>query len=203
MAKYDSDDRYLYPGSGVLINLLGIRDQAELDDAEATIVLAATLEIGASPLPEPPEGPGFSYLLAIHRALFGDIYAWAGTAREVDISKGGNRFANWRFIEQEGARLAAELGRENWLAGLPADHFAERMAWYMGELNVLHPFRDGNGRALREYVRYLAERSGHPLTWKGVPPNEMLTVSIAAYRGDTVPLAALLLRQIGAAGRDD
>ncbi len=203
MVKYDSDDRDLYPGSDVLINLLGITDQAELDDAEATIVLAVTLRIGESPLPEPPEGPGFSYLLAIHRALFGDIYAWAGTVREVDISKGGHRFANWRFVDQEGARLTADLARENWLAGLPADRFAERMAWYMGELNVLHPFRDGNGRTLREYVRYLADRAGHPLTWEGVPPDEMLAASIAAFRGDTAPLATLLLRQIGAAGQDE
>lgn len=203
MAKYDSDDRHLHPDSGVLVNLLGIKDQAELDDAEAALVLVATLRIGASPLPEPPGGPGFPYFLAIHRALFGDIYAWAGSIREVDISKGGSRFANWRFIEQEGVRLTAELAREHWLAGLPADRFAERMAWYMGELNVLHPFRDGNGRALREYVRYLAERAGHPLTWAGVPPEEMLSASIAAYRGDTTPLAALLLRQIRVAGRND
>lgn len=116
MAKYDSDDRDLYPGSGVLINLLGITDQTDLDDAEATIILSATLRIGKSPLPEPREGPGFSYLLAIHRALFGDIYAWAGTVRSVDISKGGNRFANWRFIDHEGARLSADLAREHWLS---------------------------------------------------------------------------------------
>jgi cell filamentation protein len=203
MARYDSDDRDLYSGSGVLINLLGITDQAELDDAETSIVLVATLRIGEFPLPEPPEGPDFSYLLTIHRALFGDIYAWAGTVRNVDISKGGNRFANWRFIEQEGARLAADLAQENWLAGLPTRRFAERMAWYMGEFNVLHPFRDGNGRALREYVRYLADRAGHPLTWKGTPPDEMLAVSIAAWRGDTAPLAALLLRQIGTAGHGE
>ena len=203
MAKYDSDDRHLDPRSGILINLLGIMDQAELDEVEATIVALAIYEIHVSPLPEPPEGPGFPYLLEIHRALFGDIYAWAGTVRDVDISKGGNRFANWRFIEQEGARLMADLARENWLTGLPADRFAERMAWYMGELNVLHPFRDGSGRALREYVRHLADRAGHLLTWEEVPPDEMLAVSITAYRGDTAPLAALLLRQIGAAGRNE
>jgi len=203
MAKYDSDDRHLDPQSGVLINLLGITDQAELDQVEATIVALTTFEIQTSPLPEPTGGPDFSYLLAIHRALFGDIYSWAGTVRDVDISKGGNRFANWRFIDQEGARLMVELARENWLAGLSVDRFAERMAWYMGELNVLHPFRDGNGRALREYVRYLAERAGYPITWAGVPPDAMLAASIAAYRGDIAPLSALLLRQIGAADHDE
>ncbi|WP_206612727.1 Fic family protein [Paenirhodobacter populi] len=96
-----------------------------------------------------------------------------------------------------------ELGRENWLAGLSAERFAERMAWLMGELNVPHPFRDGNGRALREYVRYLAERADYPITWEDVPPDAMLAVSIAAYRGDTTLLPALLLRQIGAADHDE
>lgn len=196
MAKYDSDDRHLYPGTGVLINRLNIRDQAELDAAEAEIVLIATLEIGATPLPEPSGGPDFSYLRSIHQALFRDIYLWAGTVRDVDIAKGGNRFAHWRFIEPEGTRLAAELARENWLSGLAAAPFADQMAWYLGELNVLHPFRDGNGRALREYVRYLAAKAGHPLTWDGVSPKEMLSASIASYRGETSPLAALLLRQI-------
>lgn len=203
MVKYDNDDRHLDPQSGVLINLLGITDQAKLDEVEATIVALATYEIHLSPLPEPPEGPGFSYLLAVHAALFRDIYPWAGVVRDVDISKGGNRFANWRFIDQEGARLTADLARERWLVGLSADRFAERMAWYMGELNVLHPFRDGNGRALREYVRYLASRAGHPVTWEGVAPDEMLATSIAAYRGDTAPLTALLLRQIAAEAQDE
>ncbi len=203
MAKYDSDDRHLYPGSGVLINLLGITNQPALDDAEAEIILLATLEIGNAPLPEPAEGPGFGYLLAIHEVLFRDIYPWAGVVRDVDISKGDNRFANWRFIAQEGGRLTADLAQENWLEGLAIERFAERMAWYMSEPNVLHPFRDGNGRALREYVRYLADRTGHPLTWEGVAPDEMLTASISAYRGDTAPLSVLLLRQIEAEGQDD
>ncbi len=203
MAKYDGDDRHLYPGSEVLINLLGITDQVELDDAEASIVLLATLEISRAPLQEPAEGPDFAYLQMIHEALFRDIYSWAGTVRDVDISKGGSRFANWRFIEQEGARLAAIIRRESWLAGLAAGRFAERMAWYMGELNVLHPFRDGNGRALREYVRYLASRAGHTLTWDGVAPEEMLETSIIAYRGDTRPLVALLLRQITTGPQDE
>ncbi|WP_273692360.1 Fic/DOC family protein [Ketogulonicigenium vulgare] len=202
MGRYDSDNRDLYPGTEVLQNLLGLTDQDELDAAEAGLVLLATLELNAAPLPEPSDGPGFSYLLQIHNALFADIYAWAGQTRAVDISKGGNRFANWRFISQEGDRLAAELAAESWLAGLTVTAFASRMAYYMGELNVLHPFRDGNGRALREYVRYLAARAGHSLTWEGVRPQEMLEASIASYHGDTVPLAQLLQRQIQAVQDD-
>lgn len=202
MGRYDSDDRHLIPGTDILNNLLGITDQAALDAAEAALVLLATLELGQAPLPEPPDGPGFDYLLRIHAALFRDLYPWAGQVRDVDISKGGNRFANWRFIETEGARLAAVIAAEDWLAGLDPDRFAARMAWYLGELNVLHPFRDGNGRALREYARYLAERAGHPLTWEGVTPSEMLSASIAAYRGDCAPLHSLLARQIARAAAE-
>ncbi|MTH62182.1 Fic/DOC family protein [Paracoccus litorisediminis] len=196
MSKYEGDDRHLYPGSEVLINKLNLHSQAKLDEAEAAIVLLATIEIGLNPIPEPADGPGFSYLLSIHNALFRDIYSWAGTIRDVDISKGGSRFANCRFIEQEGIRLGRELAAENWLAGRNAEQWAERMAFYMGEFNVLHPFREGNGRALREYVRYLAARAGHSLTWEGVTTDEMINAAIASFQGRTSELKGILIQQM-------
>lgn len=196
MTKYEGGERNLYPGTNVLINKLGIRDQADLDEAEAAIVLLAAFDLAEKPLPEPSAGPDFSYLLDIHRALFRDVYSWAGQIRDVDITKGETRFANCRHVANEGERLTAELARENWLEGLSTKQFAERMAYYMGELNVLHPFREGNGRALREYVKYLAERAGHLLTWDGVATQEMIDASIAAYHGAYAPLEAILLRQI-------
>lgn len=197
MSRYDGGERRLYPGTDVLINKLGIRDQAELDEAEAAIVLLATFELAQNPLPEPETGPDFSYFLQVHRALFRDVYAWAGDIRDVDISKGTTRFANCQHIAAEGQRLTRELAAENWLEALSPDEFSQRMAHYMGELNVLHPFREGNGRALREYVRYLAERAGHPLSWENVTSAEMIDASIAVYRGDARPLEVLLRRQIG------
>ncbi|MDF1621369.1 Fic/DOC family protein [Pseudothioclava nitratireducens] len=197
MSRYDGGEHRLYPGTDVLINKLGIRDQAGLDEAEAAIVLLAAFELAQNPLPEPETGPDFSYFLQVHRALFRDVYAWAGDIRDVDISKGATRFANCQHIVAEGQRLTQELAAENWLEALSPDEFSQRMAHYMGELNVLHPFREGNGRALREYVRYLAERAGHPLSWENVTSAEMIDASIAAYLGDARPLEALLRRQIG------
>lgn len=158
---------------------------------------------GQAPLPELTEGPGFPYLLAIHRVLFRAVYSWAGAVREVDLSKRGSRFASWRLIEQEGAKLSAMRAGERWLAELPTDRFVERIAWYMGELNVLHPFRDGNGRALREYVRNLAERVGHPLTWKGVPTDKILAASVATFRDDIALLSTSLQRQIEITRRNE
>ena len=90
----------------------------------------------------------------------------------------------------------------SWLSGLSAEQFAKRMSFYMGELNVLHPFREGNGRSLREYVRYIAERAGHSITWEGVERNEMINASIRAYNGDREVLESILIRQIKAASQD-
>ncbi|PTE19652.1 cell filamentation protein Fic [Cereibacter changlensis JA139] len=201
MARYEGGEQGLYPGTGVLINKLNIADQAELDAAEAAIVLLATFELSQRPLPEPPSGPGFQYFLSIHRALFQDVYAWAGQIRDLDIAKGQTRFANFRYIASEGNRLTEALAEESWLAGLNTGQFASRMAYYMGELNVLHPFREGNGRALREYVRYLAGRAGHPLSWHGVTSDEMIAASISAYQSDHRPLEVIILRQIAASSQ--
>lgn len=196
MARYEGGELGLYPGTEVLINKLGIRDQAELDAAEAPLVLLAAVELAEAPLPEPRSGPGFGYLLRIHEALFRDVYDWAGTVRNVDISKGSTRFANFRHIESEGTKLTDALAAEGWLEHRTPKDFARRMAYYMGELNVLPPFREGNGRALREYVRHLAERAGHSLSWEGVSGDEMVTASIEAYRGNYDPLEALIWRQM-------
>lgn len=196
MTRYEASDDAMYPGTVVLRNKLGIRNQKELDEAEAAIVLLATYELGQNPLPETDAGPDFDYLLMIHRELFRDVYEWAGQVRVIDISKGTTRFANCRQILSEGQKLTKTLAAEDWLVGLELNQFVEHMAFFMGELNVLHPFRDGNGRALREYVRYLSARAGHPLTWDGVTSQEMIDASISAYHGHAKPLADILLRQI-------
>lgn len=196
MARYEGGGFGLYPGTEVLINKLGIRDQSELDAAEAAIVLLAAVDLAENPLPEPECGPDFGYFLSIHEAMFRDVYSWAGTIRDVDISKGNTRFANFRHIESEGRKLTDALAAEGWLEYLPPRDFARRMAYYMGELNVLHPFREGNGRALREYIRHLAERAGHTLSWEGVSEEEMVTASIEAYRGNYAALEVLIWRQM-------
>lgn len=194
--KYDGDDRYLDADTGILRNNLGITSQEELDRAEAIFNVIASAQNAAEPIPESGSGPDFSYLLKIHGRLFGDLYDWAGNVREVDISKGKTRFASFRFIEKEGARLAAEMATKKWFNGLSHEVFADQAAYYFGELNALHPFREGNGRALREYFRYLAERAGHTLTWEGLSREQMVEASIFAYNVDHRLLRDILLQQM-------
>lgn len=194
--KYSAADSYTDPDTGVLINKLGLLTQDELDEAEAALVSVAIAELVFEPLMEGEGGPGLDFLCDIHRKLFGDLYEWAGEFRTVDISKGSTRFANVRFIEAEGERLMNSLASENWLCGLPHDEFADRAAFYMGELNTLHPFREGNGRALREYIRHIAARAGHSLSWEGLDRDEMTEAAISAYKLDHQKMRGVLLKQM-------
>lgn len=195
-AKYDSADRYVDPDTGILRNKLGIATQEELDRAEVAFVTYATAELNLLPPAESKAGPDFSYLLEIHSRLFGRIYDWAGQIRDVDISKGSTRFASFRFIESEGRRLSKAMASENWLVDLPHEQFADRAAFYYGEFNTLHPFRDGNGRSLREYIRYIARRAGHELDWNGLDREEMTRASIAAHNVDHLLLRDIILKQM-------
>lgn len=195
--KYDDgSDRYLDPDTGILRNKLGISSQDELDRAEAAFVALATAELSFHPIKEPKNGPDFSYLLAIHGKLFGDIYDWAGKLRDVDISKGTTRFASFRFIQAEGIRLMREMAGENWLLGLSHERFADRAAYYLGEFNTLHPFREGNGRTQREYIRYIAQRAGHTLTWDGLDREQMVRASISAFNDTHHMLRDIILQQM-------
>ncbi len=166
MAKYPvhARDPYLDEHSEVLRNRLGITDQAELDRVEATFSLVRAYEL----LEKPVAGNfDLAHLQAIHKRLFGDVYEWAGEIRTVDISKGQTRFANFQQIESYAPEITRPLQREQLLRGLNIDTFSERAGHYLGELNVLHPFREGNGRATREFVGQLARGAGYAVDWSG------------------------------------
>jgi cell filamentation protein len=81
---------------------------------------------------------------------------------------------------------------EKQLAGLSPAAFSDRAAYYLGELNALHPFREGNGRAQREFVRHLAHANGYYIAWENLSRANMLQASIESFRGDTSKLAAII-----------
>ena len=197
MSKYSPDDHYIDPGSNILRNRFGLTKQAELDQVEAAFVAARTVEISGMPdLFNGLEPFSLAHMQAIHRHLFGDVYDWAGDVRTVDIAKGTTRFANFGFIAREAEKLVAGLRQEKFLRGSDPQMFCDRAGFYMGEWNVLHPFRDGNGRTIREYIGQLAWGAGHVLRWDRIERAELVEASIAAYRGDHRPLSMLLYRSL-------
>jgi cell filamentation protein len=180
-------DSYCYPGSAVLINRLGLRDQAELNAFEAFI----TAQRGEEPLPH--GRLGYAHYRAIHHHLFQDVFDWAGKVRTVRIAKGGSMFCYPEHIAAEMRKLFAQLGAARFLRGLSAEEFARQSAHVLAELNAIHPFREGNGRAQLTYLTLLAARAGHPLILEHMNPDAMLAAMVASFKSEESPLAALIM----------
>jgi cell filamentation protein len=181
-------DPYLVPGTDCLANKLGIRDPSKLSQAEyaRSSARALTLQDALGPSP----AFNFDTLKAVHRHLFQDVYTWAGQVRTVDIAKPGAMFAPATQIERYAPKVFADLAKENNLKGLTPEAFAQRAAHHFAEINAVHPFREGNGRANKEFFRLLALEAGHRLDWSRTNPAEYLAASRESFNGTPDRLAA-------------
>jgi len=195
-----SSDPYVYPGTTVLKNIPGIRNQEILDRIEADRVGQRSLELIERPLSGLFD---IEHLQGIHRYLFQDVYEWAGDFRTVDIAKGNSYFAHVPYIESTLKDLFGELSEERHLRGLNQERFASRLAQILGTLNAVHAFREGNGRAQREFVRVLAYKNSYWIDWSKVSREELYQASDASFmRGDNTFFEKLLRRAIEPIDRD-
>lgn len=190
MSRYSStEDPYCYPGTDVLRNRLNLRDPDKLSDIERRLVHSKALEA-------PPQGRfDRAHLMAHHRQLLGDLYDWAGKPRTVGIAKGVYRFEPPERITKELDRVLRNLASEKHLKGLAPEAFCDRAAEHFSDLNVIHPFRDGNGRTLRRFFEQLAGRAGYRLDWSKVPPELMIEASRKGWERDLGPMRQLF-RQV-------
>lgn len=174
--------KYCYPNSDVLINLPGFREQKKLDAYERMVTAERLKMLDLRPL---RGNFDLKHLCAIHKFIFKDVYPFAGKLRDEDISKGNFRFASARFLSEQTNDLLNELKKENFLKELPYDMFVERLTHYLTELNVLHPFREGNGRTLREFIRCLALDSGYYIDWSSVKASVFLDAMIRSPKDNS------------------
>ena len=187
---YEHDSKYCYAGSGVLRNKLNISDESDLRDAEREITSMWLLRLKA----EPVRGSfDLDHLRRIHRRIFSDIYPWAGKCRTVDISK-GNVFCRAMYIGEYARELFGGLAEENWLITAPREKVPERLAYYLSEINVLHPFREGNGRTQRLFTEYLGAVSGYHVDFSDVTADEMIRASADAFAKDYGRLNGMFAR---------
>ena len=159
------DDPYADPATGVLRNKLGLATAPELAAAEREITHAALILLRESPVRPSYDLP---HLREIHRRIFGDIYDWAGQVRTVAIAK-GSLFCLPQYIEPAAAEIFGHLGKEDFLRHLARKEFLDRLTCYLGEVNAIHPFREGNGRAQRAFFEQLASEAPvrHPVCQSG------------------------------------
>jgi cell filamentation protein len=175
--EYEWDSRYCYPGSSVLKNKLGITDEVALTVAEREITAATVAGI----MEKPVRGKlDFNHLCAIHRAIFRDIFDWAGKPRTVNISK-GNPFCMSHAIPEYAQDIFGSLKNEDFLLGTAMGEIPKRLTYYLSEINVLHPFREGNGRTQRTFIEYLAQSAGYYVDFSGVSGEEMIEASVLSF----------------------
>lgn len=182
------EDPYADPVTGVLRNKLGLGTTGDLEAAEREITHAALIFLKESPVP-----PSYDlrHLCAVHRRIFGDIYDWAGQLRTVAIAK-GTWFCLPQYIESAAADVFRALHDENLLRGLPRDAFTERLTYYLGEVNAVHPFREGNGRAQRAFFEQLASDAGFTLDWQHLDADRNIAASAAIMHGDPTLMRKML-----------
>jgi len=193
-ADYEGDDFYRYPDSDVLMNKLDIRDYDELHIFERDVSYRKMAYLVTNPIKGTLD---LKYLQKIHKFVFGDIYSWAGRTRGGKFfSKGDTMFCNADMIPIYADNIFGKLRQEKWLRGLNRDDFIKRLAYFMGEVNALHPFRDGNGRTQRIFFAELARRAKYDLDFSQVKPNELLEADIAAYEKNYTLLENLLDKMV-------
>lgn len=188
----EADLIYCYPGSDVLINRLSLQDPQLLNQAERTLSAARLIELYKTPIPGSFD---VAHLQAIHHYIFQDIYSWAGQFRRIEIAK-GLFFCRAAYIRPQLEKLMDKLRAEDLLRTCPQDKLAFKAAYYLSEINAIHPFRDGNGRAQREFIRQLLARRGVKVNYAGVEPERMREASIASFGGDYSLMEKLFLQCI-------
>lgn len=191
----DFVDPYFDDSIGDLRNLLGAKSSEELHELEPQIVFANELELEAINIPRTND---LSELLAIHAQLFKGVYDWAGQIRTVDIKKsddGAEYFLIVSKITDAASYVFSELAKERYLKGLSIDAFVERLAYFYDQLNYIHPFREGNGRAQRIFWTRVARDAGYEINWDGINGDENDEASrLAAEELDRSALEAMFIK---------
>lgn len=186
--------KYCYPGTNILINKADIRDLVKLEIFEAAFSLKRIAELYNRPITGTFNS---KHLKEIHYYIFQDIYPFAGEFRREDIIKGTSIFARYQFIEPQLEKLFKELHDENYLRGLERIIFSEKLAYYFAELNAIHPFREGNGRTIREFIRCLSLQAGYQIDWSCIDQDSYIQASIQSMSSSPEKLAKLIYSAIG------
>lgn len=186
----EQDAKYCYPGTNVLKNKLDIRDLDRLHEAErdySSVRQAELSNMGVT------GDFSFKHLCSIHKQLLQDVYSWAGKTRTVDISK-GTIFCLVQFIESQFDDLYRKLKKENFLADIADEkEMDKRLAFYLGELNMIHPFREGNGRTQRIFIEQLCLNNGRfEIDFTEITKEEMIAASVRSANASNDMLEELI-----------
>lgn len=181
------------PVTGVFYNKLGLTDAGALTEAEYRASTIRLHELALRPL----QGNfDLSHLQRIHAFMLQDVYPWAGQLRSVETSSRAP-FAKPEFIIPAAQAVFSEVARRGHFVGLDLDTFVDRAAWLYGEINAIHPFREGNGRANCQMLSQLAHEAGFDIRWAGVTQAELDAAAAHAMGNTSDRLREILVRVTG------
>ena len=169
-----------YEGTTCLINKFDVRNEEQLANLEATITHAKTTLLESQPAKPPLD---FDYYKSIHRFLFEDLYDWAGELRTVDISKKGTAFSPADQLESLCCACFDRLKKMNYFKGLSKPEFIDELVDFYCTTNLLHPFREGNGRTQRIFISKLIDYNGYQFDFSNIDPSDLMTATIQAANG--------------------
>lgn len=172
-----SESYYTYGDSGVLINKMNFREAARAKKIEQIIttyrlqqMMTAKKVLGSF---------DEEHIRRIHRRLFSDVYAWAGEFRTVDLAKGHTSFLPAAFIDRGLRHLRDSVQAKNKMTYRDREAFAEAFAPIYNDLNHIHPFREGNGRTQREFIRQIAWHHGFDMKYTPLQQEKLFEASVA------------------------
>ena len=196
MAFYsmEGSQKDCYPNTTVLINKLGIQDQSELNSVERQFVLLKSSQAEQDSI---FKNIAFNFYKELHKQLFGDLYEWAGTVRRMNISKKGTIFCNFEDIERIGTLKFQRLAEQNYLKGLTKSRFIDELTEFYHDMNMLHPFREGNGRTLRLFITLLVRNAGYTLNFSDCDNDLLMIATIKAAQGDFSLLKEVFSELVG------
>lgn len=168
-----------YEGTTCLINRFDIRDEKKLARLE-TIITSAKCGVLEK---EPIVGDfDFIHYKAIHRFIFEDLYTWAGEIRTVNISKKGTNFVEVKSIERLATNIFSGLKDKN-CANTSKAEFINFIVDVYEKTNMLHPFREGNGRTQRVFITQLVRYYGYDINFSNVNTDELMIATIHSANG--------------------
>jgi len=190
--KYGTgNDPYCYTGTDVLINVLNITDATILEQAETEIS-----DISSSSIDFAPPPYNFPYLQSIHHKLFSDLYAWAGQPRTIGMNKGDTMFCRPEYIQHEADKLFNILGNADYFQNISLSALIAKIAEFYGDLNIVHPFREGNGRSQRILFEHIIVNCGYKISWANVNKEEWIQANINSVHCDYTLLENIFTRCI-------
>ena len=178
----DSITEDCYEGTACLINKFNVKDERVLSALEAEITFAKSAKLEVEPIMGNYDEKHYK---SIHKFLFGDLYDWAGEFRKINLSKKGTKFVDCNKLNDLSKRIFSRIKELKFYRDLSFDEFITEIVDLYCSLNMLHPFREGNGRTQRIFLAQLIRYNDYDINFSEVDKDLLLIATIQSAQGIT------------------